>query len=100
MIKRGLALLVLLCMALPCAGMAEQTEARRVVYLTFDDGPKKDTPELLETLSELDVPATFFLVGLSVRAFPEYAKQIHADYYGRDAMETVRIAEGIFGYTT
>ena len=46
------------------------------VYLTFDDGPKKDTPELLETLSELDVPATFFLVGLSVRAFPEYAKQI------------------------
>ena len=71
-----LALLVLLCMALPCAGMAEQTEARRVVYLTFDDGPKKDTPELLETLSELDVPATFFLVGLSVRAFPEYAKQI------------------------
>ena len=76
MIKRGLALLVLLCMALPCAGMAEQTEARRVVYLTFDDGPKKDTPELLETLSELDVPATFFLVGLSVRAFPEYAKQI------------------------
>lgn len=70
MIKRGLALLVLLCMALPCAGMAEQTEARRVVYLTFDDGPKKDTPELLETLSELDVPATFFLVGLSVRAFP------------------------------
>ena len=29
---------------------AEQTEARRVVYLTFDDGPKKDTPELLETL--------------------------------------------------
>ena len=76
MIKRGLALLMLLCMALPCAGMAEQTEARRVVYLTFDDGPKKDTPELLETLSELDVPATFFLVGLSVRAFPEYAKQI------------------------
>lgn len=83
MIKRGLALLVLLCMALPCAGMAEQTEARRVVYLTFDDGPKKDTPELLETLSELDVPATFFLVGLSVRAFPEYAKQIVQAGYAR-----------------
>ena len=56
--------------------------------------------ELLDALEALDVPATFFLVGLSVRAFPEYAKQIHADYYGRDAMETVRIAEGIFGYTT
>ena len=80
MIKRGLALLVLLCMALPCAGMAELRREKGVadptLYLTFDDGPKKDTPELLETLSELDVPATFFLVGLSVRAFPEYAKQI------------------------
>ena len=76
MIKRGLALLALLGLLLPCAGMAEQAEARRVVYLTFDDGPKKDTPELLEELSELDVPATFFLVGLSVRAFPDYARQI------------------------
>ena len=74
--KRGLALLLLLCMALPCAGMAEQTDERRVVYLTFDDGPKKDTPELLEELRELDVPATFFLMGLSVRAFPDYARQI------------------------
>ena len=50
--------------------------ARRVVYLTFDDGPKKDTPELLDALEALDVPATFFLVGLGVRAFPEYARQI------------------------
>jgi len=47
-----------------------------VVYLTFDDGPKKDTPELLDALEALDVPATFFLVGLGVRAFPEYARQI------------------------
>lgn len=76
MAKRGFALLLTLCFMLPCAGMAQEEQARRVVYLTFDDGPKKDTPELLEELEELDVPATFFLVGLSVRAFPEYAKQI------------------------
>lgn len=44
MLKRGVALLLLLCMALPCAATAEQADARRVVYLTFDDGPKKDTP--------------------------------------------------------
>ena len=76
MLKRGVALLLLLCMALPCAAAAEQADARRVVYLTFDDGPKKDTPELLDALEALDVPATFFLVGLGVRAFPEYARQI------------------------
>ena len=53
MLKRGVALLLLLCMALPCAAAAEQADARRVVYLTFDDGPKKDTPELLDALEAL-----------------------------------------------
>ena len=74
--KRLVLLLLALCMALPAMACAEEAQTQRVVYLTFDDGPKKDTPELLSLLSELDVPATFFLVGLSVRAFPEYAKMI------------------------
>ena len=74
--KRILSLLLALCMALPAMACAEEAQPQRVVYLTFDDGPKKDTPELLALLEELDVPATFFLVGLSVRAFPEYAKMI------------------------
>lgn len=74
--KRILSLLLALCLALPALALCEETGPQRVVYLTFDDGPKKDTPELLAVLGELDVPATFFLVGLSVRAFPEYAKMI------------------------
>ena len=74
--KRFVLLLLALCMALPAMACAEEAQPQRVVYLTFDDGPKKDTPELLALLEELDVPATFFLVGLSVRAFPEYAKMI------------------------
>ena len=74
--KRLVLLLLALCMALPAVACAEEAQTQRVVYLTFDDGPKKDTPELLALLEELDVPATFFLVGLSVRAFPEYAKMI------------------------
>ena len=80
MMKRGLALVLALCLLLPALALAEnegETEqTRRAVYLTFDDGPKQDTPELLALLDELDVPATFFLVGLSVRAFPENAKLI------------------------
>ena len=74
--KRAILLLLALCLALPAAACAEEAQPQRVVYLTFDDGPKKDTPELLSLLEELDVPATFFLVGLSVRAFPDYAKMI------------------------
>lgn len=34
----------------------------KVIYLTFDDGPWSDTPELLEVLRKYDVKATFFVV--------------------------------------
>ena len=77
MFKRGLVLLLVLCAVWTAgAAWAEENKPRRVVYLTFDDGPKKDTPELLKVLDDLDVPATFFLVGAGVRAFPENAKLI------------------------
>lgn len=75
--KRMLALLLSALLLLPALALGEEEAApRRVVYLTFDDGPKKDTPELLALLEELDVPATFFFMGLSVEAFPEHAKMV------------------------
>lgn len=53
---------------------------RRVVALTFDDGPDPArTPALLETLRALDVPATFFLLGNKVDAHPELAARIARD---------------------
>lgn len=33
------------------------------VYLTFDDGPSENTPEILDILAAYDVKATFFVVG-------------------------------------
>jgi peptidoglycan/xylan/chitin deacetylase (PgdA/CDA1 family) len=42
---------------------------RREVALTFDDGPDATyTPALLDRLAELDVPATFFVVGNAAKA--------------------------------
>lgn len=73
---KRIACLLLACLLLPWAALGEETAHEKVVYLTFDDGPKKDTPELLALLEELGVPATFFFTGQSVRAFPEYAKQV------------------------
>ena len=69
---------VLLTM-LACGAMAqEETQTpRKVVYLTFDDGPKADTPELLRILEEENVPATFFFVGQKVRTFPEEARMVY-----------------------
>lgn len=50
---------------------------RRVLYLTFDDGPDPQcTPRLLEILEELGVRATFFLLGSHAAKYPELVQQI------------------------
>ncbi|MBR5302225.1 MAG: polysaccharide deacetylase family protein [Clostridia bacterium] len=67
-------MLALLFGASACA--QEEALPQKVVYLTFDDGPRQDTPELLALLEELDVPATFFFWGLSVKQYPQEAKLV------------------------
>ena len=71
--KRWIALAAALWLFL---GMAALAEPQRVAYLTFDDGPNSQTPELLAVLEELGVPATFFLVGANVQECPEEARMI------------------------
>ena len=45
---------------------------RKVVALTFDDGPDPvRTPALLDVLAEANAPATFFLLGDAVEMHPE-----------------------------
>ncbi|HZL34039.1 MAG TPA: glycosyltransferase [Tepidisphaeraceae bacterium] len=49
----------------------------RSVYLTFDDGPDPvQTPRVLDKLRELQVPATFFLVGKRMRRQSELVRRI------------------------
>jgi peptidoglycan/xylan/chitin deacetylase (PgdA/CDA1 family) len=44
----------------------------RIVALTFDDGPSPYTPQVLSILHQYHVPATFFVVGIHVRQYPNY----------------------------
>ena len=39
------------------------TELQKTVYLTFDDGPSKNTGKVLDVLKKYDVKATFFVIG-------------------------------------
>ncbi|WP_327591717.1 polysaccharide deacetylase family protein [Streptomyces chartreusis] len=49
----------------------------RCIALTFDAGPGKDTPRLLDTLKEKTVPATFFLLGMNhIMKYPTVVKRI------------------------
>lgn len=49
---------------------------QKVAYLTFDDGPSKLTSELLSTLSDNQVTATFFVMGLHAEKYPGMLKKI------------------------
>ncbi|MFE6717215.1 polysaccharide deacetylase family protein [Streptomyces albidoflavus] len=49
----------------------------KCIALTFDGGPGKDTPELLDLLKREEVPATFFLLGKKhIEKYPETVRRI------------------------
>lgn len=43
--------------------VTEQELPEKVVFLTFDDGPSRNTVKILETLAEYNAKATFFVIG-------------------------------------
>lgn len=64
------------------AERGEQTKppkAVKTVYITFDDGPSKVTPDILDTLKELDVKATFFVIGRTGEQDIQTLKRIHSE---------------------
>ena len=66
------AMLAFAVMLFVCAGYITESkkfalaDVEKSVYLTFDDGPSdRVTPKVLDVLSEEDVKATFFIIGIS-----------------------------------
>lgn len=56
-----------------------RTDGKKVVYLTFDDGPSStNTPGVLEVLDKYNVKGTFFVLGSSIDKSDE-AKEILKD---------------------
>lgn len=58
---------------------ADSSDGGLTVYLTFDDGPSKLTPEVLDILRQEEVKATFFEVGELARLRPEIVKRVVAE---------------------
>lgn len=57
----------------------DRSNRPRLIALTFDDGPYPVfTPMLLDTLHDLNVPATFFLIGQDAQEWPEITRRIEA----------------------
>lgn len=74
---------------IPEARWRMESSGRKVVYLTFDDGPiPKVTPWVLDLLDSYGIKATFFLVGENVQRHPELLEEIRrrGHSYGNHTM--------------
>lgn len=96
MSKKGKALIIILvslcAVAMLCVGTYKLMKLRdfqlfgkivsrvdtgkKMVALSFDDGPSEKTYEILEMLNDLDVHCTFFLIGQQMEQHMDYAKAI------------------------
>ncbi|MFG3435735.1 polysaccharide deacetylase family protein [Nonomuraea sp. NPDC047897] len=99
------------------SGAAAKVDCAKVkcIALTFDDGPGKHTPALLDVLRKEKVKATFFLMGKHVEEFPDIARRTAAEghavgnhTYGhpsltssndREVLDEIRLAQTIIEET-
>ena len=67
---------------------------KKVVYLTFDDGPiPEETPWVLDVLDRYGVKATFFMVGDNVRRYPELFEEVkrRGHSYGNHHLQGLKV---------
>ena len=58
-------------------------EGEKIIYITFDDGPTLNTPNIIKTLEEYDAKATFFVLEERISMYPDFIKQI---YHSKNAL--------------
>lgn len=79
----------------------------KLVALTFDDGPNPVfTPLILDVLKNMNVTATFFLLGKRVEQFPNVARRIkkeghcianHTYDHGKDFRRAEKVIQEVIG---
>lgn len=74
-------------------------EEEKTVYITFDDGPTLNTPEILKTLEKYGAKATFFLLEERIVMYPDFTKEI---YHSKNAigLHGVSHSEAIYSSPT
>ena len=62
------------------SGIPKQKTERKMVALSFDDGPDPDyTPRILDILREKHAPASFFVVGVNAEGHPDILRREYAE---------------------
>ncbi|MGL4453292.1 MAG: polysaccharide deacetylase family protein [Sarcina sp.] len=71
----------------------KSTNKTKEIFLTFDDGPSKYTPEVLKILKEKGVHATFFVLGSQLAESNE-----HKDYLKQEILDGNAIANHTYSH--
>lgn len=53
----------------------DEKENKKVVLLTIDDGPSRQSSDIVKTLSDENIHAIFFINGINVKSYPDAIKQ-------------------------
>ena len=67
---------ILLPLMLFFQGVGAKSE-EKIAYITFDDGPTLNTPEIVDTLEKYGAKATFFVLEERIVRYPDFIKKIH-----------------------
>ena len=59
--------------------ITDVNKEKKIIYLTFDDGPSILTDKVLDILKANNVKATFFIIGNQINGFENVIKRIHDD---------------------
>lgn len=76
-VKHILAATLLLPLFLLIQYALAKEPVEKIAYITFDDGPTLNTPEILKTLDEYGARATFFVLEERIVQYSDFIKQIH-----------------------
>ncbi|WP_050606199.1 polysaccharide deacetylase family protein [Clostridium niameyense] len=60
----------------------DSSKEKKIIYLTFDDGPSVVTNDVLDILKENNVKATFFLIGNQIKGKEDIVKRIQNEGHG------------------
>lgn len=74
-----IAMLLPICISTPATQITAQAAGKKLIALTFDDGPGPYTNRLLDGLKKQNVKATFFMLGSRAEAYPEVAKRVYQE---------------------
>lgn len=55
---------------------SEEAKHKKIIYLTFDDGPNKYTPQILDILKKYNMKATFFILNGNMKTYKSTLQRI------------------------